>query len=196
MCMVFLGSSSNSYLRVIGSTNSWGEKRGYKIVPGTGMGTPPHLAIKNSTAGGKAATWANHDLWVLRQHDEEPKAVSEWNIWEVDDPLVDFGKFVDGESTVQEDLVIYFNVGVHHISNSQDIPNTLMHWSGTSVMFVPHNYHDRDPSRDSAQGIRIELEDFKAKGVKYFGAKYDKDVLLKKDDIEPSLEQYKPMGQP
>jgi primary-amine oxidase len=193
------------------STNTWGEKRGYKIVPGTGMGTPPHLAINNSTAGGKAATWATHDLWVLKQHDEESRAVSEWNAWEVDDPLVDFAKFVNNEDTVQEDLVIYFNLGVHHISNSQDIPNTLMHWSGTSVMFVPHNYHDRDPSRDSAQGVKLTSAGLEKWKIKYFGAEYKKDVLLKKvrervsgfenvlsreqEDLEPSLGDYTPFEQ-
>jgi primary-amine oxidase len=28
--------------------NEWGEKRGYRITPGTGMGTPPHLTMKVS----------------------------------------------------------------------------------------------------------------------------------------------------
>lgn len=28
------------------SLNEWGEKRGYRITPGTGMGTPPHLTMK------------------------------------------------------------------------------------------------------------------------------------------------------
>jgi primary-amine oxidase len=161
------------------STNVWGEKRGYKIVPGTGMGTPPHLAVINSTAGGQATAWAYKDVWVLKQHDNEQKAVSEWSAWETDDPLIDFGKMVNGESTVQEDLVLYFNLGAHHISNTADIPNTLMHWSGTSVMFVPHNFHDRDPSRNSAQGVKLELGKHKPEEIKYYGGRYDKDVYMR-----------------
>jgi primary-amine oxidase len=162
------------------STNAWGEKRGYKIVPGTGMGTPPHLATINSTSTGRAAAWAEHDIWVLRQHDTEPRGASEWNAWEITDPLIDFGTMVNGESTVQEDIVLYFNLGVHHLSNSADIPNTLMHWSGTSIMLVPHNFHDRDPSRDSAQGVRIRMGANGVEDITYFGARYDNDLFLKK----------------
>lgn len=163
------------------SENTWGEKRGYKIVPGTGMGTPPHLAMKESTAVGKAAAWAFHNLWVLKQHDEELKGASEWNGWETNAPLVDFSKMVNDENTVQDDLVIYFNLGVHHLSNSQDIPNTLMNWAGTSVMFIPHNYFDRDPSRDSAQGVRLKmLKDQKGNNATYFGPKYEKDIHVSK----------------
>jgi primary-amine oxidase len=45
------------------STNIWGEKRGYRIQPGTGIGTPPHLSVLNSTALGRSAEWASSDLW-------------------------------------------------------------------------------------------------------------------------------------
>jgi primary-amine oxidase len=163
------------------SENTWGEKRGYRIVPGTGMGSPPHLAMSKSTAMGNAAGWAFHNLWVLKQHDEELRGASEWNSWETDAPLIDFNKMVDSEPTVQEDLVFYFNLGVHHLSNSQDIPNTLMHWAGTSVMFVPHNYFDRDPSRESAHGVRLKMErGKKGNNATYYGPKYDKAVHIRK----------------
>jgi primary-amine oxidase len=52
--------------------------------------------------------------------------------------------------------VIYFNLGSHHIPHAGDIPNTLMHTSASSVMFTPFNFHDRDPSRKSSQGVRVE----------------------------------------
>jgi primary-amine oxidase len=51
------------------STNAWGEKRGYRIMPGTMPGVPAHLAIINSTAIGNSARWAESDLFVLRHHD-------------------------------------------------------------------------------------------------------------------------------
>ena len=86
------------------STNAWGEKRGYRIAPGTGMGTPSHLTTLNSTTLGKMAQWATRDLWVVQQKDTEPRSASPMNGFEPANPLVDFGKFVDGERTVQEDL--------------------------------------------------------------------------------------------
>ncbi|KAF2090225.1 amine oxidase catalytic domain-containing protein [Saccharata proteae CBS 121410] len=138
------------------STNTWGEKRGYRITPGTGMGTPAHLTIKNSTSLLRAAEWSAHDLWILRRRDSERKSTSEYNGMEPGDPLVRFGDMVDDESIAQEDLVVYFNLGNHHVPHSGDIPNTLMHTSASSVMFVPHNYFDRDVSREAAHGIRVD----------------------------------------
>ena len=44
-------------------------------------------------------------------------------------------------------------------------------------MFTPHNFHDRDPSRESAQGVRLEIG---ASGQKarYFGGKYTHGACL------------------
>jgi len=46
--------------------NSWGEKRGYRVMPGTGVGTPSHLTVQNSTILGTSAEWATKDLWVVQ----------------------------------------------------------------------------------------------------------------------------------
>ena len=61
------------------STNAWGEKRGYRITAGTGMGTPSHLTILNSTSMSKAAEWAARDLWVVKQKDTDPRSASPMN---------------------------------------------------------------------------------------------------------------------
>jgi len=86
------------------STNAWGEKRGYRIAPGTGMGAPTRLTMEDSTALAKSAKWAERNLWVLRQKDTERKSTSEYNSMEPKDPLIDFGKMVDGEDVRQKDL--------------------------------------------------------------------------------------------
>ena len=86
------------------STNSWGERRGYRILPGTGTGTPSHLSILNSTALGKSAEWASKDLWLVKQKDTEPRSAEPLNLYQPHDPLVDFGKFLDEEEVVDEDL--------------------------------------------------------------------------------------------
>jgi primary-amine oxidase len=85
-------------------TNEWGEKRGYRVQPGSGIGSPTHLTILNSTALGKSALWASRDLWVLKRKDTEPRSASSLNFLDPWDPLVDFSKFVDDEDIVQEDL--------------------------------------------------------------------------------------------
>lgn len=62
------------------------------------------------------------------------------------------------------DLVVYFNLGAHHLPHSGDLPNTLMHTSASSVMFIPHNFGDRDASRESVQGVRLQLKGTKNSG--------------------------------
>ena len=85
-------------------TNAWGERRGYRIQPGSGIGTPTHLSILNSTALGKSALWASQDLWVLKRKDTEQRSASSLNFLDPQDPLVDFSKFVNDEDMVQDDL--------------------------------------------------------------------------------------------
>lgn len=69
----------------------------------TGIGTS-HLTVQNSSNAGKAAHFTTKDLFITKQKDTEPRAADSFNAYEVEDPLVDFSKFLDGESLEQEDL--------------------------------------------------------------------------------------------
>lgn len=215
-------SNSGEFFLVYNSDlkNAWGERRGYRIAPGTGMGTPPHLTILNSTQLGDSARWAEHDLWVLRQKDTEPRSADPLNYLDPRDPIINFNDMADHESLEQDDdydgdLVMYFNLGAHHIPHSGDIPNTLMHTSASSVMFIPHNFHDRDPSRASVQGVRLQLKGVNSGGfagqldheepsqdlrprsskkgpkAKYFGGTYGESVTVPLDALEPDVQNYK-----
>ncbi|KAF2766199.1 amine oxidase catalytic domain-containing protein [Teratosphaeria nubilosa] len=157
--------------------NAWGERKGYRITSGTGMGNTPHLTFLNSTTLGDSARWAEKDLWVVRRKDTEPRSADPLNYFAPHDPLIDFTKIADGESLAHDeeddeydgDLVVYFNIGAHHVPHAGDVPNTLMHTSASSVMFVPHNFHDRDPSRESAQGVRLQLAGTKSSSGGFAG---------------------------
>ena len=139
------------------NTNRWGETRAYRILPGTGMSNPSHLTILNSTSLGASASWSSSDLFVLRNHpSSEPASAHHYNALEPLSPLVDFAKMLNDETIEEEDLVVYFNLGGHHVPSSQDVPNTLMHTSASSVMFVPFNYFDEDVSRALRQGVRVD----------------------------------------
>ncbi|EXJ64035.1 hypothetical protein A1O7_00370 [Cladophialophora yegresii CBS 114405] len=157
------------------ATNKWGESRAYRILPGTGMGNPAHLTIVNSTTLGNSAAWSSADLWVLRNHpDTEPSSAHENNYLEPLAPLVDFTKMVDSEDIEGEDLVVYFNLGGHHVPTSQDVPNTLMHTSASSVVFMPFNYFDEDVSRAWRQGVRVDRRPPAREGV---GSAVEKDEV-------------------
>lgn len=73
-------------------------------MPGTGMGTPLHLAFSGSEALGTGAELAQKDLWVSKQKDTEVRSADPANAFEPDDPMIDFGNFIDGENNEQEDL--------------------------------------------------------------------------------------------
>ena len=82
------------------------------------------------------------------------------------------------DGTLMKCSVIYFNLGSHHVPHSGDLPNTLMHTSASSVMFTPFNFNDRDPSRRSSQGVRVDKNNGRS-SPRYFGTTYNKGISLK-----------------
>jgi primary-amine oxidase len=171
-------NAAEMYLIQSPELNAWAENKAYRILPGTGMGTPSHLSILNSTSLGKSAKWSESDLWVVKNKESEAQGASYLNYLCPNDPLVDFAKISDGEAlnvkggkeeedesksyseneADGDDLVVYFNLGTHHVPGSSDIPNTLMHTSASSVMFIPFNYFDEDVSKYRRQGVRVDAQ--------------------------------------
>lgn len=94
------------------ATNAFGEFRGYRILPYTGTA---HLTVADSSNLVNAARWAEHDIQVTRQKDTEPRSAYAYNTQDVNDPPVNFAKFFDGENLLQEDLVVWLNLGMHHV---------------------------------------------------------------------------------
>ena len=56
-------------------------------------------------------------------------------------------------------------------------------------MFTPFNFHDRDPSRRSVQGVRLDLGGDQPE-PHYFGGRYENAVHLKATDLESDLTQF------
>lgn len=83
----------------------------YVVLPYTGLA---HLTVQNSSNLVNAAHWAEHDLQVTKRKDTEPKSAHRFNSQDVYDPPVNFDDFFNGESLEQEDLVVWFNLGMHH----------------------------------------------------------------------------------
>ncbi len=79
--------------------------------------------------------------------------------------------------------VVWFNLGSHHLPQSGDLPNTLQHTSASSVVFMPYNFHDSDPSRDSSQGVLLELSD-EATTVVPFGHQYSEQTVIEAVSIK------------
>ncbi|EXJ93710.1 hypothetical protein A1O1_02103 [Capronia coronata CBS 617.96] len=126
-------------------TNVWGEKRGYRVVPGK---SNIHLTVLNSPWSLKNSEMAKYHLAVTRQHDTEPFGNSVQNVNLPLAPQQDFSKFFDNESIVQEDLVLWFNLGMHHFTRAEDIPVTLYTEAVSTILFAPHNFFDRAQDGD------------------------------------------------
>ena len=66
------------------------------------------------------------------------------------DPAVNFDDFFNGENLLQEDLVMWVNLGVHHIPHTGDLPNTVFTTAHTAIQIAPSNYFKYDQSRVSS----------------------------------------------
>jgi primary-amine oxidase len=134
-------------------SNAFGEYPGYRISPS--IGSPIHSTVINSTLLNNTINWATHDLYALRRKDTEPSSTYLFNRANIDKPLVDFNTFFDGESLAPEDIVLYFNLGMHHMPATEDLPTTVFTNAQSGIVIRPQNYLMRDPSQDSRQQVDI-----------------------------------------
>ena len=71
-----------------------------------GTGNKNYLVVEDSTDLGPSVNWATNHLYVVQRHDNEPHSTYPYNTFDPYHPVVDFGKFFNGESLDQEDLVV------------------------------------------------------------------------------------------
>lgn len=128
-----------------GEKNAWGVERGYRIVPGK---SNIHLSVPNSPFSRGQSQFSKSHLAVTKHHDAETYANSWQNINLAARPQHDFAKFFDGEGVDGEDVVVWFNLGMHHFTRSEDVPVTLYSEAVSSVLFAPQNFNDRAQEGD------------------------------------------------
>ncbi|CEP23019.1 Abp1 [Cyberlindnera jadinii] len=136
--------------------NTWGNPRAYRAVfPGGDarrIAQNTHTIINN-------AHWAEKDMAITVQKDTEFTSSHVFCSQDLEDPIINFDNFVDGESIDGEDLVYWFNLALHHLPNTQDIPNTIYSTAQSSIIFTPFNYFDTEQSRDTLQQMYYTYED-------------------------------------
>ncbi|KAF8600307.1 amine oxidase catalytic domain-containing protein [Ceratobasidium sp. AG-I] len=137
--------------------NKWGYPKAYRFQPGVHA---VHNPLQGSRRILNSARWGEWDLMIAKAKDTEPWSSTTWNQHLSADPPVDFSKFFDPpESIDQEDLVIYANLGMHHIPRAEDAPNTLFTDTRSSFILSPFNYFDEEPSRDIRNAILLEMDE-------------------------------------
>ncbi|KAK0756315.1 hypothetical protein N5P37_011230 [Trichoderma harzianum] len=137
--------------------NTLGEYPGYKFSP-----------VLNSSNAMNAVNFADHHFYVTKQKDTEAQATHPYNILDPIEPIIDFAKFFDGESLDQEDLLLWFNLGMHHAPHTGDLPNTVFTTAHSAIVIEPLNYLDLDASRATSQQVRLNYKDGKVQSVKTF----------------------------
>ncbi|CCH42609.1 primary-amine oxidase [Wickerhamomyces ciferrii] len=135
--------------------NTWGNPKAYRAIYGGG---DARRIAQNSVTIGKNAEWASHDLIFTKQKDSELQSSHVLNANDLEDPIVDISKYVDGENLDGEDLVCWFNLALHHLPNTNDIPNTIFSTAESGIVFTPFNYFDSEQSRDTLQQMYYEYE--------------------------------------
>lgn len=134
------------------STNSWGTPRGYAIHPGA---SNIHLTNLGSERTLHNVEWAKHALHVTRVKDTEPYSSSALNINLPGRPPVAFGRFLNDESITQEDIVLWANLGTHHVIRSEDSPHTSTNIATSYLTLTPFNWGDSDAGMASRNAVRV-----------------------------------------
>lgn len=121
--------------------NKYGESRGYRILPADSTG---HFTNTESSNLVNAIHPFTYDLAVTRQKDTEPQSAHPLDSNDVWNPMVNFDTFFDGESLEQEDLVVWVNLGMHHLPHTGDLPNTGKFLAHNTVLRRRREFQDID----------------------------------------------------
>jgi primary-amine oxidase len=92
--------------------NKLGEYRGYRILPSDGT---THFTNNQSSNLANCIHPFTFDVAITKQKDTEPQSTHPSDENDVWNPMVNFDTFFDGDSLMQEDLVVWFNLGMHHL---------------------------------------------------------------------------------
>ncbi|XP_033750640.1 putative amine oxidase [copper-containing] [Pecten maximus] len=144
------------------STNKYGIPRSYRMLP-RGM-------IKSLVAEGygnePSMSWSRYQMAVTRRKDTEAFSSSQYAALDTAEPVVNFQDFLDdNESIVDEDLVAWLTLGMHHIPHTEDLPVTPTPGMDVGFLLLPFNYFPEDAAIAARNAIRIEPRDRTNKGA-------------------------------
>lgn len=152
--------------------NKYGNPKAYRILL---KGMSKELIPEGS---GLSGNWKRYQLAVTKYKDTERHSSSLFATYGSEDPVVNFQDFLDdNESIVDEDLVAWITMGLHHIPHTEDLPVTTTPGLDLNFYLLPYNYFPECPAMRSHDAIRIAPE---VKRSPDYGLK----VELRKRDVE------------
>jgi Cu2+-containing amine oxidase len=142
--------------------NKWGHPRGYVLAF---AGSIYNLLPKDHPWT-RAASWSSYNCMVTQRKEVEPYSSSEMNMITPAFPIVDSAAFLDGDSIIEKDLVLWVTLGKMHYPRSEDIP--VVTNFGTSLDIRPSNYFDENALFD----LPLKSTDFSS-CIPVVGADFD-----------------------
>ncbi|XP_060067246.1 putative amine oxidase [copper-containing] [Ylistrum balloti] len=156
------------------STNKYGVHRSYRVLP-RGM-TKSLLAEGYDNE--PSMSWSRYQMAVTRRKETETFSSSQYASLDASNPVVRFQDFLDdNESILDEDLVAWLTLGMHHIPHTEDLPVTPTPGMDVGFLLLPFNYFAEDATIASRNAIRIEPRNRKnlkdGLRVERYGVKHD-----------------------
>jgi primary-amine oxidase len=135
--------SSARYWKIVNeeSRNLVGDPVGYKVMPGENAA---HMLLPGAPALRRAG-FIDHQLWVTQYEPSERFAAGDY-------PYQSPGgeglpKYVAGDRELRnQDLVVWYTFGVHHVTRTEDWPVMPLHRTGFSLK--PTGFFDGNPALD------------------------------------------------
>jgi primary-amine oxidase len=132
-----------SRLRVIneGRTNGVGNPVSLELL----TANHARLIIDRADWPARRARFLEHDVWVTPYSPTERYAAGQYVLGSKgDDGLAVWA--ARNRNIRNQDIVLWVNLGMHHLTRAEDIPVMPMIWH--SLKLRPHNFFDRNPAID------------------------------------------------
>lgn len=130
--------------------NAFGEKKSFRL---KAEGVAKQLMRRN-VGYEDAVPWARYQLAVTQYKDQEHASSSFYHQWNPSTKTINFQSFIDDdESIVDEDLVAWVTLGIHHIPHTEDLPVTTTPGKYATFHLIPYNYFSECPSMMSRDSV-------------------------------------------
>jgi primary-amine oxidase len=127
-----------------GRKNGLGYPVGYKLVPGACF----PVMMDTQSPQFQRAPVLGHQLWVTKHHDDEQWPAGVYPTQSTTDAGGMSDWIADDENLVDEDIVLWYLFGIHHITRPEEWP--IMPADTVSFWLKPFGFFDRNPALDVA----------------------------------------------
>ncbi|XP_050400258.1 putative amine oxidase [copper-containing] [Patella vulgata] len=135
---------------------SFGVPRAYRIQ----MNGMSKQTLKENSGNEATVSWSRYQMAVTKYKHDEFSSSSPYKMFDGRSPVVNFQQYIDdNDNIVDQDLVLWLAMGVHHIPHTEDLPITPTPGAHLSFALLPYNYFKEDPSMTSHDSITIVHKD-------------------------------------